>query len=261
MLTKDQRELLKAALLFSGVFVFGLLVAVALHEFGHALAIGMTGGTIRRIVLHPFSVSSVTYDSLYGEYRIWHAWGGVGFSCLAGLMIVGTTLSLRLMRHLPFSMAGMITLAANGFYLTVGGLFPMMGGDPARLIQLGVPKTGIIILGLFLFLLSACLFLYFLPMFGVRRQDSISRRLLIFGGGTSPYLMGVLVYNFFMKSPHMAQYIFCIVLMSLFLVGAVYISKWVTLGSCCLARVIAWRDVYAAGLLGSSLLVGELLFI
>jgi hypothetical protein len=107
----------------------------AVHELGHVLAAWLTGGTVQRVVLHPFTISRT--DVSPNPHPLIVAWGGplVG----VGLPIVVAACSRLVFsafrRYLDF-FAG-FCLIANGVYIGVGSFDAV--GDAGEMLRHGSP--------------------------------------------------------------------------------------------------------------------------
>ncbi len=107
----------------------------AIHELGPVLAARLTGGTVQRVVLHPFTISRT--DVSPNPHPLIVAWAGplVG----VGLPIVAAACSCAVFpagrRFLDF-FAG-FCLIANGAYIGVGSLDVV--GDAGDMLRNGSP--------------------------------------------------------------------------------------------------------------------------
>lgn len=108
----------------------------AVHELGHVAAAWLTGGTVQRVVLHPFTISRT--DVSPNPHPLLVAWAGplVG----VGLPIAAAACSRLVFsadrRYLDF-FAG-FCLIANGAYIGVGSLDAI--GDAGEMLRHGSPR-------------------------------------------------------------------------------------------------------------------------
>lgn len=121
--------------LFQGVLIvstvgFSWLAMMAVHELGHVLHAGLSGGTVISVVLHPLELSRT--DVRPNPHPLWVAWGGAVWGCLIPLAVLAVVrFSAQSYAYLAAFFAG-FCLIANGAYLAVGSLFA--DGDDAGVI-------------------------------------------------------------------------------------------------------------------------------
>jgi hypothetical protein len=114
-----------------------------IHELGHVLAAGATGGAVERIVLVPWAFSRT--DLSRNPHPGVVAWAGPlvgGF-----LPLLAWSVCARLGRRaadLSAFFAG-FCLIANGAYLAVGLVLPV--GDAEDLLRMGVPPWALALAG------------------------------------------------------------------------------------------------------------------
>jgi hypothetical protein len=169
-------------------------VAIALHEFGHALGCWLGGGRVVGLFLAPQGYSgsyaardfSVEYATRYG--RLLQVAGGPVFGAAFGVPFL---LAARLFRPGTVGWIAIIAVATwcfgnNGAYLFLGGLVPF--GDALDLIEHGVPRWALLVTGLPLVVAFLVLFASFLRGIGLRAKDSYGRWVLTIGAGLLAYL-------------------------------------------------------------------------
>ncbi len=66
---------------------------MAVHEFGHVLGAWYTGGTVRKVVLHPLTISRT--DLVHNPDPLVVAWAGPLLGELLPLMVFAVTAALR----------------------------------------------------------------------------------------------------------------------------------------------------------------------
>ena len=108
----------------------------AVHELGHVLAAWLTGGTVQRVVLHPFTISRT--DVSPNPRPLVVVWAGpiVGI----GLPVVAAICSRA---HFPpgrrvLEFFAGFCLIANGAYIGVGSLDAI--GDAGDMLRHGSPR-------------------------------------------------------------------------------------------------------------------------
>jgi hypothetical protein len=149
---------------------FSWLGTQAVHELGHVAALGMTGGSVDYVILHPLAIS-YTHPAV-NPHPLPVAWGGVVCGALlplaAHLLLRrvgrGKALAARPHAYLSAFFAGS-SLVANGAYLA--GDAVVRGGDARDLIALGSPPWLLVLLGLPMIALGLFLWNGLGPSFGL----------------------------------------------------------------------------------------------
>ena len=120
------------------------LLMMAVHELGHVLHAGLSGGRVTAVILHPLAISRT--DVTPNPHLQFVAWGGA---------IWGTALpvlALLIVRYFGWRYAYLVSFfagfccVANGAYLAAGSL--VMVGDAADLMRVGVPPWFLVSIGL-----------------------------------------------------------------------------------------------------------------
>ena len=130
-------------LLITSTLAFSWLGMMAVHEFGHVVHLGLSGGTVEQVILHPLAISRT--DAGDNPHPLVVAWGGPIWGCLVplGVLLVARRLAPS-QAYLARFFAG-FCLVANGAYLA-GDAF-VRGGDGRDLIAHGTPPSVLIVLG------------------------------------------------------------------------------------------------------------------
>jgi hypothetical protein len=107
----------------------------AVHELGHVVAAWLTGGTVQRVVLHPFTISRT--DVSPNPHPLVVVWAGplVGVS-LPLVAVVCSRMVLPAGRRFLDFFAG-FCLIANGAYIGVGSIDAI--GDAGDMLRHGSP--------------------------------------------------------------------------------------------------------------------------
>ena len=111
------------------------LQMMVLHEFGHVVAGWLTGGTIEKVVLHPFAISRT--DLVLNPHPLVVCWAGPVLGC--AIPHVAAIASRRLKWpafYLVQFFAGFCFIA-NGTYIGIGSFDGI--GDAGDLLRLGSP--------------------------------------------------------------------------------------------------------------------------
>lgn len=192
-MSTSNNRLLKSSLLLLWSFVFGYNASTFLHELGHAIAYWITGGTVRRIIIHPFSWSYCIPGSV-SEYPSFTTWGGVVFGTIMGLMLVALVWRWRGPYVMLVFMIGVVACLHGGFYLIFSCLAKSQG-DATKLISYGTSPILILAVGLFMMGIGLILAGMSLRLIGIRSSDGVKSRILVLGGGLLPYLVVTLLYQ------------------------------------------------------------------
>jgi hypothetical protein len=126
------RHLLRSLLIISclGLCWLGMMI---LHELGHALHAWTSGGVVRRVVLHPLSISRT--DVAPNPRPLWVAWGGAIWGCLLPLLVLPPVNRYLPRYSKPTRFFAGFCLIANGAYLAGGSLGRI--GDAGDLLRHG----------------------------------------------------------------------------------------------------------------------------
>jgi len=169
----DSMNRLFQALLIASTILLSWLGMMAVHELGHVLHLGVSGGTVEKVVLHPLKISRT--DAGENPHPLVVAWGGAVWGCLIPLG------GLLLARSVAWGHAYLVRffagfcLVANGAYL-VGDCFAG-GGDARDLIRYGTPPWALVLFGLPAVALGLYLWNGLGPHFGLGEgQGRVDRR-------------------------------------------------------------------------------------
>lgn len=115
----------------------------AVHEFGHVVGAGLTGGRVARVVLHPLTISRT--DLAVNPQPAVVAWAGPVLGVLVPLLLWGIAAALRMPGAFVLRFFAGFCLIANGAYLAAGAWTGI--GDAAQLMQHGVPAWNLWLFG------------------------------------------------------------------------------------------------------------------
>ncbi|MHC4455976.1 MAG: zinc metalloprotease [Planctomycetota bacterium] len=200
-----KKELLKSTFLVLGAFAFAYNASSTLHELGHAIAYWITGGTVRYIIIHPFSWSYCMPSSA-SAYPNFTTWGGVVFGTLMGLLLVIIVWRWRGPYVILAFMTGTVACLHNGFYLIFSCLAKSKG-DATSLLLGGTPKVVVIMVGLLMFGIGIVLAGMCMHLIGIRSGDGVKSRILVLGGGLLPYLVATLLYQWLYNAEELGMWI------------------------------------------------------
>lgn len=133
----------RVLLIASGVLLAWLLMQ-AVHEWGHVAAAWATGGTVRRVVLHPLAISRT--DVAPNPQPLVVAWGGPLIGVLLPLAAWGAAAAMRLRAAWMLRFFAGFCLLANGLYIGVGSFQGV--GDAGDLLRHGAPRWTLWLFGL-----------------------------------------------------------------------------------------------------------------
>lgn len=91
-----------------------------IHECGHALFGWLTGGAVRRVVLHPLTISRTDLD--LNPYPLTVCWAGLVFGSIAPIMVWLAARAAKWPGEYWLRFFAGFCLIANGAYLAVGFL-------------------------------------------------------------------------------------------------------------------------------------------
>lgn len=130
--------------LITTFLAFSWLAMQGVHELGHVVAAGLTGGEVQKVVLHPLAFSRTDVSPNPHPVLVVSAGPGVGML----LPLIAWLLARRFRWPHVFLwrfFAG-FCLVANGVYLIGGAL--VREADSGELIRLGVPVAVLVMVGL-----------------------------------------------------------------------------------------------------------------
>jgi hypothetical protein len=116
----------------------------AVHELGHVAAAAATGGTVRRVVVHPLTISRT--EIAPNPRPLLVAWAGPIVGIALPLLSWSVAARMRLASAYLFRFFAGACLAANGGYLAAGAIHP--SGDVEVLLRLGTPAWQPAVMGL-----------------------------------------------------------------------------------------------------------------
>jgi len=190
----DKSRLFRLSLFLFGSFAIGYNLATAVHELGHAIVIWATGGTVARIVLHPFSWSYTYYSSSPG-YPILTSWAGILFESLLALLLAALVWRSRQRSWALLCLViAIMALAKGGLYASIDAIL-QTGGDSTDLIWLGVPPALVIGVGAVLVGIGIFLAIAAFRSIDFGADSSLVGRALVLEGGLLPYLLCIVVYQ------------------------------------------------------------------
>jgi hypothetical protein len=164
-------------------FVFGIYVAVFLHECGHALGAVLNGDKVYAIVMQIPAPAGYVQASNSSPMN---TWGGVIFGSLFSLvsMLFAYVLPATSMTRFAALMVTALCLAHNGLYLSVGAIAPF--SDAAGMIAYGAPRWLLFVLGIPLLIGFVITLSHTIGMIGLRPTDSLRKYIVIAELGLLP---------------------------------------------------------------------------
>ena len=126
---------LRQAILILSTLLASWLGMQAVHELGHVLAAGITGGRVARVVLHPLTISRT--DVAENPHPLLVVWAGPICGVLLPLLLWACVSRFKPnAAFLPRFFAG-FCLLANGLYISIGSLDRV--GDCGEMLKHGSP--------------------------------------------------------------------------------------------------------------------------
>jgi len=120
------------------------LLMQVVHELGHVLGAGLTGGTVTHVELHPLAISRTDTDP--NPQPLIVAWAGPLWGAMAPLVAWGLALACRWRWAFLLQFFAGFCLLANGLYLGVGSFGRI--GDAGDILALGSPMWTLWLFGL-----------------------------------------------------------------------------------------------------------------
>ncbi len=183
---------IKKGLLLLGSFIIAYNMEVFLHELCHATAAWISGGDVSGIVINPFSWS---YSYSHSPYLLFHTAAGPLGSSLLGLLLFVILFRWTKTWLLPLLLIGPLSFIDSGEYLLVDTIM-LSGGDACSLIEYGVPSFILIVSGLLLLIVGLILAFLLIKRIGLL-DTNFKDRLITFTIGIIPYLLAMLIWNYF----------------------------------------------------------------
>ncbi|MBA3697293.1 MAG: M50 family metallopeptidase [Planctomycetes bacterium] len=152
------------------------LMMMVVHELGHVLAAWMTGGTVERVVLHPWAISRT--DLSHNPQPLSVSWAGAVVGSVVPVLVWLIAQASRIPLA-PFTrfFAG-FCLVTNGVYLGMGAWTG--DGDAGDLIAAGAAVWQLVLFGVGALASGLWLWHGLGPAFGFSgRQEAITHRSVI----------------------------------------------------------------------------------
>jgi Peptidase M50B-like len=160
-------------LLIFSVLLLSWLGMMVVHEFGHVLAAWASGGTVAKVVLHPFEFSRT--DLAENPHPLFVAWGGASEGILMPLCFLWIAKWKRFSTFYIFQFFADFCLVVNGIYL--GAVSFMNAADAGDLMRHGTPHWVLVLFGVATVPLGFFLWNGLGPHYGVGRAGGqVSRR-------------------------------------------------------------------------------------
>ncbi len=117
---------------------------MAVHELGHVIAAWLTGGTVTKVILHPFSISRT--DVIPNPNPFLVVWGGPVIGVILPMIVLFVFHSVRTpLTYLARFFAG-FCMITNGAYIGIGSLDRI--GDAGDMLKNGTPVWFLWLFGL-----------------------------------------------------------------------------------------------------------------
>lgn len=116
----------------------------AIHEAGHVLGAGLTGGRVARVVLHPTTISRT--DLAENPHPLVVVWAGPVLGAAVPLLLWGVMDALKQPSAFVLRFFAGFCLVANGAYIA-GGSFAGIG-DCSEMLRHGSPRWTLWLFGI-----------------------------------------------------------------------------------------------------------------
>lgn len=183
-----------------GAFSFAFFLGVAIHEFGHAIAIRSLGVRDVQVILHPFGSSSTIWNVNRNFLGYVDAAGPL-FNVFLSCSILILLWTKRSQSILPLLLLGPMSLIQEGFSSLIQILLNIPGTDSVRIIASGVPSIIVFGVAILFMSLGIILFSFQLPLYDISPEDPILSKLSILIPGLSAYMILILLYALVFNPP------------------------------------------------------------
>ncbi|MCI0464503.1 MAG: hypothetical protein L0Z62_46825 [Gemmataceae bacterium] len=156
-------ERLFQVVLIGSTLAFSWLAMMVVHEAGHVLHAWISGGQVKRVVLHPLDLSRT--DLAHNPHPLFVAWGGAIWGCVLPLVLFALVGFRRGPYGYLFRFFAGFCLIANGAYLGAGSFAG--AGDAGDIVRHGAPQWVLILFGLTTMALGLWLWHGLGPQFGL----------------------------------------------------------------------------------------------
>lgn len=255
------KDTYQSILVLIGAFSFAFFMGIALHEFGHAIAIRSFGVKTVKVILHPFQSSS-TYWDVNNDF--------IGYVDAAGLLlnvIIGCSILILLWRKrsqfiLPLLLTGPMSLIQEGFNSFLQLVLNIPGTDSIRIVASGVPYIIVFGTAILFISLGIILFSLQLPLYGISSEDTFHRKLTILAPGLTFYMLMILLYALVFNPSEMLRGVILTLFSGFISILIAALNKPISFIFKHDARVLQdRRAVYSSlGLCGIVILAGLMLF-
>lgn len=212
-----REQVLRSFLAFGGAFVFAMNAEVALHEFGHGLAIGALTGRSVRFVLHPFLPSATLWSPPDHVTALIDAAGPLLPVTLG--VLVAAALWRNRSTSLGFLMLlGPLALVMEGISNLMQILLRSPGSDSMRIAAAGVSPALIGVLSALLLVLGSAAIVRIVPAFGLPRGAPFLRTLTALLAAPTYLALGTAYVAFLTPQPaarNLALTVFTVVLLAI----------------------------------------------
>lgn len=131
-------------LFIASFFILNWLGTMAVHEFGHIFGALITGGTVRRVILHPLAISRTDVSPNPSPAIV--VWLGPILGCLLPLAVTTAVPRSALFWRSGLQFFAGFCLVANGAYISVGSFERV--GDCGEMLNTGTPPWVLLLFGL-----------------------------------------------------------------------------------------------------------------
>jgi len=129
----DSMKRLHQAVLIGSTILASWLGMQAVHECGHVLGALVTGGEVKKVVLHPLTISRT--DLARNPCPLLVVWAGPVFGVLFPLALWGAASALRMPGSFVVRFFAGFCLIANGTYIAIGSFDEV--GDCSEMLRHG----------------------------------------------------------------------------------------------------------------------------
>jgi len=189
----ENQIVIKSIILFFLSYVFGVTFHNIIHEFGHAFAIWMQGGSMTGFYFHPFNggLNSSTYVP---NHLLLYAGGAfLGLPLTILFMLIALKYKSPIM--FPLILTGTYGFFTTGIWMLKSVFLSVNGVDYTYMIDLGTPRFLMLIIGISYISFGIFSRIFFLPLAGINYRINYKKRFAVYIFGITPWFVLHGVFN------------------------------------------------------------------
>ena len=173
--TQQEEQFLPTFLMYSGAFLFSIILIILIHELGHFLAFRWKGYEEVSIRITPFFGMTTTRQDFQIEDAVFIILGGTVFNLSLASFFAAFLRKVKSPYWAPLRMYSSMTFLIEGMVIIGGLFFDQTITDFAMLNEIGWSKIWIGLLGTILILIGGYLSYKVWMVYGVYQKDSTKK--------------------------------------------------------------------------------------